>query len=381
MIVGFIFVCTDIEYNLNQQIARGYISREAAFFEIDNPSYKTDIIGESYFWDDGTSEHHVTDGADVIISDTGEMQINSSYIEAKDPTFVLTNKTNNSGLTSVEEMLSSGDTDYFAALHSGVLRGVYYQGNIELPPLLSGNFFTSEECLNKTPFAVVGKLYTKYIYKEDGKKYFDYHNRKYEVIGITGLSGDSALDSMIFVNLGSLTPEEQISGIYYIDSSSDNKMLYHDFEAQAEELFGCSIKEHDIPSALIDTVSGGMYLKMYLKYIMLGLLLFTFVNILIQSLRTSRSKISILKVLGISNSKILISVSLQYSFEILCGIFIGLLTISLIIITGLFSLPISTLIDLALKLTGISVLMLVFWIIASEAVIILINPREVIQKI
>lgn len=31
LIVGFVFACTDAEYEYNQQIARGFISREAVF--------------------------------------------------------------------------------------------------------------------------------------------------------------------------------------------------------------------------------------------------------------------------------------------------------------------------------------------------------------
>ena len=38
LVVGFVFACTDAEYNYNQQIARGFITKDAVFFDLDDLS-------------------------------------------------------------------------------------------------------------------------------------------------------------------------------------------------------------------------------------------------------------------------------------------------------------------------------------------------------
>ena len=44
LVVGFVFACTDAEYNYNQQIARGFITKDAVFFDLDDLSYRTASI-------------------------------------------------------------------------------------------------------------------------------------------------------------------------------------------------------------------------------------------------------------------------------------------------------------------------------------------------
>lgn len=383
IIVGFIFVGTDIEYNLNQQIARGYISREATFFEIDNPSYTQHVMLYTEADINGNVlDFYITEGVDYSISEDGVIEFDNSNIEAQDADFILENSINDDGVTSIEKLLSSSNNkNYFASLHSGMLRGVYYTGNIELPPLTSGRFITYDECLGRNPVAVIGNNYIDDIYEENNKKYFDYLNKKYEVIGIAGLSGSSPLDSMIFVNIGSLTPDEQLNGIFYIDSSTDNISIFEEFCTHSYDLLGCGLKQRGIPEAAIDTVSGGMYLKDYLKYIMIGLFIFTFANILIQHLRQHRSKIATLKVLGISNARILITTVKRSAVEQVLGILIGTLTVLVLILTEYFSLPVRNLVILSSKLIACGLVLLFTWILANGLVIILTNPKEVIQRI
>ena len=198
LVVGFVFACTDAEYNYNQQIARGFITKDAVFFDLDDLSYRT---------------------ASITFSD--EEDNYPVRLDPIDESFVLKNKTLNDGRTAVETLLMSGSGNYLASLHSGLLRGVTYKGKIMPPPLISGRFFAEEECLSDYPFAVIGRKYRDSLFSRNGKQYIDYMNREYEVIGIAGLSGESPIDEVIFVNLGSLTSEEQLNGMFYIDCSNN----------------------------------------------------------------------------------------------------------------------------------------------------------------
>ena len=117
----------------------------------------------------------------------------------------------------------SGSGSYLASLHNGLMRGVVYKGSVLLPPLLSGRFFTEEECLADHPLAVIGSNYKESLVARNGKQYLEYRDRDYEVIGIVGLSAASPIDDVVFVNLGSLTPSDQLNGIFYIDCSDGNE--------------------------------------------------------------------------------------------------------------------------------------------------------------
>ena len=101
LVVGFVFACTDAEYNYNQQIARGFITKDAVFFDLDDLSYRT---------------------ASITFSD--EEDNYPVRLDPIDESFVLKNKTLNDGRTAVETLLMSGSGNYLASLHSGLLRGV-----------------------------------------------------------------------------------------------------------------------------------------------------------------------------------------------------------------------------------------------------------------
>ena len=366
MIVGFVFMCTDSEYDYNQQIARGFISRDSIFFIIDNPSYK-----EAFFM-----TVSVPDGETI---DPGT--IDTSPIEATEDTFELNNSIQNNGLTAVETLLSSGNADYLASLHNGVMRGVVYKGKVIGPPLLSGRFFYEDECLSDTPMAVVGKNYEEDIINNNGKRYYEYRNREYEVIGIIGLNGESPIDDIIFVNIGSLSPEEQLEGMYYIDCSSNNEIVYEEMQNKSEQLFGCSLKRREIPQAFIDVVSGGMYLKNYLKVLMSLLGCFAYLSVIIQSTREKYIEISAMKVFGIRQLHMFFKTIKNYYVAFIVGISMGLISNVILIVGSVFSLPQLWLLQYSLLILCICIMS---FLVLLTIVFIFewkLNPKGIIQKI
>lgn len=358
LVVGFVFACTDAEYNYNQQIARGFITKDAVFFDLDDLSYRTASVS---FTDD---EDNYPVRLDPI-----------------DESFVLKNKTLNDGRTAVETLLMSGSGNYLASLHSGLLRGITYKGKIMPPPLVSGRFFTEEECLSDYPFAVIGRKYRDSLFFRNGKQYYEYMNREYEVIGIAGLSGDSPIDEVIFVNLGSLTPEEQLKGMYYIDCSSNNGAIYDEMCLKSQGLFGCGLKIHSTPRAFIDIVADGMYLKNYLKILMVLLGVIAFINVLIQSIRKKMVEIAVMKIQGIRLRKAIARTTKEVIIAFLAGISAGLLVNIGLAVFGVFSLPVNWLIRYCAAMLGAGLLMMIVWILVVSVVEWKLDPKEVIQKV
>ena len=358
LVVGFVFACTDAEYNYNQQIARGFITKDAVFFDLDDLSYRT-----------------------ASVSFTDEEDNYPVRLDPIDESFVLKNKTLEDGRTAVETLLMSGSGNYLASLHSGLLRGVTYKGKIMPPPLISGRFFAEEECLSDYPFAVIGRKYRDSLFSRNGKQYIDYMNREYEVIGIAGLSGESPIDEVIFVNLGSLTPEEQLKGMYYIDCSSNNGAVYDEMCLKSQGLFGCGLKIHSTPRAFIDIVADGMYLKNYLKILMVLLGVIAFINVLIQSIRKKLVEIAVMKVQGIRLEKVIVRTIKPFVIAFLAGLLAGLLVNIGLTVFGVFSLPIGWLIRYCATMTIAGFFMMFVWIFVVFIVEWKLDPKEVIQKV
>lgn len=366
LVVGFIFTCTDAEYDYNQQIARGYISREAVFFVIDNLSYKEAFSGAFHIEPDESD-------APFVIDTTPKAAVNES--------FVLQNKILDNNQTAVEVLLMSGNGDYLASLHSGLIRGVVVKGNIVSPPLLSGRFFTEEESLSDCPLAVIGRNYKDSTYVRDNKKYFEYKNREYEVIGEVGFTGKSPIDDILFINLGSLTPEEQLNGMYYIDCSSDNEAIYNRLLEQSESLFGCGLKRREIPKAFVDVVAGGMYMKDYMKIIMILLGLITYINVLIQSTREKKVEISVMKIQGIHIKRMIFKTTKAKLISSFLGVLTGLFFDMIFLFFDVFSLPIMWVVNYLLNILIIAFIMLLGWVFIISFFEWKLNPKEVIHKV
>lgn len=361
LVVGYVFICSDNEYKLNQQMARGYITSDAVFFDFDNPAIKPFGNGASYFLDENNNKVTIT----------------KSY----DPDFVLLNKIWDDGMTSVEKLLTLSDAEYFAALHRSTMRAVYYRGEISLPPVISGRFLTEEECLSDKCYAVVGRNLEKEIYSENNKNYYDYLGRKYEVLGITGIAGKSALDSIVFINIGSLLPEEQLDGIYYIDCSKNNNAVYQSFANSAISLFGCDLKIRRTPIAFIDIVSGKIYMKEYLLVIMVGLMLFAYINTLIQYIERQRLKISVMKLCGTKTGRILKETGRSYIIDCIIGMLTGFTVLMILLCTGFFALEYTYGLSVILGLLGASFGLAIIGFLICVSSVIKTEPQEIISQI
>ena len=170
MFIPFFYMSTGKEYDYNQQVSRGFISREAVFFNIETgetePDYQVHIeynTGEVF--DFGTYSQSELDG----LTSPEEME---EYIASITPppeaVQTFPNTRDASGLSVVERLLTAGTGDYLAAVHDGDTRYVLIGGEPTLPPVVSGRFFTPSECLSSEKLAVIGRNYMDDIYVANG---------------------------------------------------------------------------------------------------------------------------------------------------------------------------------------------------------------------
>ena len=103
------------------------------------------------------------------------------------------------------------------------IRGTYYEGNVYLPNMLEGRYFSEEELSGgrRKKVVVMGrKAYEDFAtVREDGTAYFTYIGTDYEVIGITGKPDgtETRLDEWVFMPLNTALDTYGKTGSYFID--------------------------------------------------------------------------------------------------------------------------------------------------------------------
>lgn len=379
-LISFFFWGSDKEYNLNQTIARGFISNDAIFFEVHDPSKGTARFGEFFGSNDSAGIQQIGN-ADLIIADNGGISMDTSPIEGEDPDYVMTNNVMVTGRTQIESILASGSGDYVAGIHTGLGRFIAYKGSPELPPMIEGRFFTEEECLELKPRAVIGKDYIPQTYTESGKRYLDYFENKYEVIGVTGVTGSSTLDNLIFVNMGSVSPEKQLTGRLYIDSKGNSENIYEELNQTSLMVYGQELDRLATPQTLIDVVSGGMYLKSYLKVLLLCMGIFLYLSILIQTINANRKSLAVMKVIGVSFKRSFWKLNKSYGAVALAGLLSGLALDLAFLFGGYFALPFNESVLALLVCVLVALCLLVIWIITILIASWRLNPIESIRTI
>ncbi len=360
----FFFLGIDAEYNLNQQIDRGFISRNAIFFTLDlGQETRSQLV-----------QCETEEEAQALI-EALEAQNDSETNSIVLPD----NQYGENGLTDIETILSSGGSDYFAAVHTGQGRYVYYSGKAMLPPLLEGRFFASDECLSREPMAVIGKDFMNQTFIEDGTEYIYLDGLMCKVIGISGTAHESTIDEVYFINLGAVSPKQQI-GRYYVDGDMDLSNVFESIQLMSLDQLQISMRELDLPMTFTDAVTGDVYLKTYLKAVVALLLIFIYLSILSQALSAERRKIGILKVVGISTR----NVSMRVHWPLLAwgasGILLTFLAGGIFVWINYFALPQSEAIGLLFTCGVMNCALLGIWMVLFDFFDRRTDLREVTQQ-
>ena len=107
------------------------------------------------------------------------------------------------------------------------IRAVYYKGNVELPEITKGRYFTEEEIGTSCDLAVVGKnVIEDFAEEKDGELFFKYQDKDYRIIGIMGREGhDTQIDNWVFFTLPTILELNGSAGTYIVDGPDSNEVL------------------------------------------------------------------------------------------------------------------------------------------------------------
>lgn len=79
---------------------------------------------------------------------------------------------------------------------------IYAKGDVNSTlPLISGRFFNQHDYESEVPFIVLGSNLTKQTYQPQAQQYYQLNHNYYAVIGVTGVSENSAINQHTFVSL------------------------------------------------------------------------------------------------------------------------------------------------------------------------------------
>ena len=142
--IAIFYQCANAEYNLKEQIDRGYISRNAVFFTFDNPAEITEEEYTVVIDSDTNSILVMSSSYSFDLGKFGNMNIaeydmdGNLILPEESADLAADNSPDANGQTLIMNLLSGGKGSYFAAVHAGTGRYVYYQGDPELPPMADG---------------------------------------------------------------------------------------------------------------------------------------------------------------------------------------------------------------------------------------------------
>ncbi len=289
--------CLAKEYDYNLQIDRGFVNGGATYFS--------------------------------LVTDT-------------DPETEVLGSASNEEDTSLQKTICFSENDsYLLASQLGTTRAVYYQGDITMPPIVSGRFLTSTECLSDQRRAVIGHEYVDKTWLDPitQKTMISVEEGDYEVIGIMGMAKVSTIDNLIFVNIGSIDTAKILSSILYLDSNTGNTVnLFRIFSEKVASETRFSTNAIDMPATATDVVSGGVFMASFLKGIIYSFLVITFLCTLVFFVLSNKSKISIYMLVGQTYRQILRRVSTPILISGFTGLVFADICFGVIENTGFFAL-------------------------------------------
>lgn len=172
-----------------------------------------------------------------------------------------------------------------------------------------------------------------------------------------------------------------MDGRFYIDANHDLSSTYDAIQDKSLELFAQPLHKLIVPTTLTEIVSGGIFLKGYLKIILLTLLLFLYLSILFHTLGSEKRRVSIMKVVGISLPRVFAisyrSLLLSAFAGILCATFLG----TVLIVQEYFALTTESSFTLLLLCSLFGVLLFAIWAGVFIITDRLMNLREVTQSL
>lgn len=106
-----------------------------------------------------------------------------------------------------------------------LMRGLYINGEVLKPPIISGKYFDKATSWTDEPKIVLGKNYENDVYENGGKKYYKYCGQVFEVMGIMGTKEESRLNNMAFIDFKSALGITGINTGYILDTKEESDIM------------------------------------------------------------------------------------------------------------------------------------------------------------
>ncbi len=164
------------------------------------------------------------------------------------------------------------------------VRGVYINGDIDVPPMVEGRYFDTDTSWTDTPMAVLGKEFKSDVFLRNDRMYYSLGGIEYEVIGIMGTRYDSRMNSMIMIDFKSAVKITGVNTSYVLDAKSRDAIK--EIGGHISDIFSSGfvaislVEEVEMPLLMrllsSDAVMGTMYVMILLNFL-LSTVLVTFI--------------------------------------------------------------------------------------------------------
>ena len=314
------FSCTTEEYDHNQKLDRGFVGRDAVYFSVRNAT-EASTPPEDYL---------------------------------------------------TERLQKNVPAAFFLVSQKENIRGVYYQGDTELPPILEGRFFTSEESKSGANLAVIGKNKEEDTFSDPdtGKRCIYVNDVKCEVIGIMGLSTTSTIDELIYAPLGVISVENQLAGVFFVDGTSGvPRAVLRAITTWSDETTGLTVAEVDMPQTATDSIAGGIFMAEQLRVILFAFLTGISICFLVFFLLSIKKQIAVELLIGSSYLTMTRRLFMPCLLAGILGITLAFIATATLAIAGFFQIPTYQIFVLGLRNCALSLFFLFLWVIPLYIVI------------
>ncbi|MGG4203541.1 ABC transporter permease [Paenibacillus jamilae] len=116
----------------------------------------------------------------------------------------------------------------FKELETGEMnvRALYYKEDTYKPPMVAGRFFNEDDFYSDHKYAVIGqRIAESALTSLDGRRYYLFQGKKFEVIGSMGAAYPSTLDTTVLLNLDALGQQTHLNNIYVLNSPAVSSVL------------------------------------------------------------------------------------------------------------------------------------------------------------
>jgi hypothetical protein len=246
------------------------------------------------------------------------------------------------------------------------IRGVMLKGKIEPPQLKSGRFFTKEDYQDSnTRLAVVGSKVNTIVH--NGKKFVNFGEEAYEVIGTIGYSMPTKLDMTIMLSMNeNILKDDNLK--FIINGKNIQENL--DFLGN-EEIFGQVVIYENTNENILHVIDAGKN-QLAASVFFILLLIFNTILLLHFLLENKKNEIIIKKMNGFDNKDIFIDIFKELIKILICGLLAGSI-IAFVFSIGRYDINIYS---LCVSYGGIAVLSMVCFFLVIKNKVRSINKQK-----